>query len=63
MGLGFFFFSFPFFFFYFFCFQTTGTKWLNISVSIENKDDRGGLDEKVFLAVNKVVKLVSGNQC
>lgn len=23
----------------------------------------GGRDEKVFLAVNKLVKLVSGNQC
>lgn len=60
MGLGGIFFLL--FMFFFLLLQTTGTKWLNISVSIENKEDRG-LDEKVFFAVNKVVKLVSGNQC
>lgn len=45
-------------------FQTTETKWLNVSVSIESKGRLGHCMKKsLSRRVNKVVKLVSGNQC
>lgn len=44
-------------------FQTTETKWLNISVSIEGKGRLGDRVKKsLSRGVNKVVRLVSGNQ-